>query len=136
MTSKRDELLDRFRQQLTAPPPAPLEAARAYLLTYCLDAESFEEVERSVAKMMTIDSVTLREGLAGIEGLLLDPPEAGTLRSLVVQETSWVLEDDTDEGAKAWLKKVALMLRRHLGAGVREPANGLYTRQELAEGRS
>jgi hypothetical protein len=134
VTSKRDELRDRFRQRLTAPPQVPLEAARTFLLTYCLDADSFEEVERSVAKMMTINSVTLRAGLVGIEGLLLDPPaEPGTLRSLVAWETSWVLDDNTDEGAKAWLKKIALMLRRHLGAGVREPPNGLYTPEELAQ---
>lgn len=110
-----ETLRERLRARLHAPSDPPIEATRKFLQSYCSDAGTLEEVRRSVADMLAINTRTVEEGLAGIEALLADPPaEAGTLLSLVAYDANWRLEDHTDEGAKRWLEEMARLLREEL----------------------
>jgi hypothetical protein len=108
----REQLLDMFRARLSAPPPPPLEATRTFLSGYLEDAHTLDEVRQHARRMAGINTRTLEQGLAGIEGLLDDPPPPGTLARLVANEGNWVLEDPTsDAAATAFLRPLADLLR-------------------------
>ena len=110
--------MDRLRQRSNAPPDPPLEATRKFLLGYCVDEGTIQNIREDVRRMLAINPVTITAGLAGIEGLLADPPaEGGTLLRLVVVEGGKVLIDNSDAGAQAWLEALAQMLREELAAG-------------------
>jgi hypothetical protein len=65
--------------------------------------------------MLAVNPRTVLAGLAGIEGLLVNPPsEDRTLLSLVAYDANWVLNDRSDEGAKVWLQGIAQLLREEL----------------------
>lgn len=112
-----ENIRKKFLERLDAPPDPPLEATRKFLLGYCADKISMEEIEADVARMVQIDGTrTLMAGLVGMEALLADfPTEPGTLENLVAWEVGWVLDDPSDEGVKRWLHELAQMLREHLG---------------------
>ncbi|WP_428266924.1 hypothetical protein [Haliangium sp.] len=111
-----DTLRDKFRARLNAPAEPPLKATRSFLQSYVADRETLAEVESEIAHMVTINPRTLHAGLAGIEGLIANPPaEEGTLSQLVAWEIGWVLDDPSDAGALSWLGELAKLLRKHLG---------------------
>jgi len=105
----------KINARLNAPPSAPIEASRKFLQSYCSDAESLQEIRNHVARMLAVNPRTVLAGLAGIEGLLVNPPsEDRTLLSLVAYDANWVLNDRSDEGAKVWLQGIAQLLREEL----------------------
>ena len=105
-----------FRDRLNIPSAEPLEATREFLLSYCLDKESMSEVESDIAYMARVNRRTLVAGLRGIDAILAGLPlDEGVLTRLVAWETGWVLKDETDTGAKAWLNELRDILRKHLG---------------------
>jgi hypothetical protein len=109
------DIEDRLRAALEAPPLPPLDATRQFLGSYVADAGGMDEVEASIAKMVGINTRTLLRGLAGIEGLLAEfPKRFDSVRNLIACEIGWVLDDETDEGARKWLMELASILRRHL----------------------
>jgi hypothetical protein len=109
------KVADRFRARLNAPPDPPLEAVRKFLMSYVADRESLAEVDDEIARMTRVNTRTLEAGLAGIDAILANPPEEeGVLARLVGWEAAWVLEDESDAGAVAFLRQLAEMLRRHL----------------------
>lgn len=109
-----DELRERLRARLHAPPDPPIEATRKFLQSFLSEASFFEDVRRDVADMLTVNARPILEGLAGIEGLLENPPEEGELLMLVAYDANWVLEDRSAEGAKAWLRELGQVLREEL----------------------
>jgi len=50
---------------------------------------------------------------------------------MVAREIGVVVEPPTEEGTRAWLKEIALVLRRHLAPHVPAPPPGLYAPGEL-----
>jgi hypothetical protein len=122
----KDEVRKKLREALFAPPEPPLDATRTFLFTYYSDIVTMAQVEKRIARMAKTNTSTLRRGLAGIEGVLIAPPEPGVLNSMVAVEIGIVVEPATDEGTKAWLKEVALVLRRHLAPNAPPPPPGLY----------
>ena len=112
---KDDEILKKIRQALTAPPPQPIEGTRWFLHGFCSDAESLESIRCHVAGMIEINPRPIIEGLSSIERLLADPRiERGQLLLLVEYDAGWVLNDKSDEGARAWLQMLASMLHEEL----------------------
>lgn len=107
--------LQYFRDRLQQPPEPPLEATRKFLMSYCADKDSMEDIEGHVALMTTINTRTLEAGLAGMEGVLANPPPEGTLAQIIAWEVGWVLADESEESARAWLRELADMVRKHLG---------------------
>jgi hypothetical protein len=124
-----DEVMKRLREALHAPPEPPLDATRRFLWTYYGDMDG--RVEKRIARMAKNNSRTLLQGLAGIEGVLIAPPEPGVLNRMVACEIGIVVDPVGDEGTKAWLKEVAVVLRRHLGPKAPAPPPGLYAPGEL-----
>jgi hypothetical protein len=113
--SDKDEFLARVRAELNKPPAPPLEATREFLVSYCLDEPTLESLRASVRYMASVNTRTLRAGLAGIEGLLANPPsEERVLVRLVEYDAAKVLDDPTDAGAKAWLERIARIVREEL----------------------
>ena len=107
-----EELRERFRARLNAPPPPPLEATRMFLSRYVEDALTLEEVRQHARRMAGVNTRTLEQGLAGIEALLADPPPPGALARLVANEGNWVLDDPTsDVAAAAFLRQLADLVR-------------------------
>jgi|GEM_PF-5363621 len=110
-----EEMLARLRTQFNKPPDPPLEATRKFLESYCLDETNMESLRADIRYMAGVNTITLRAGLAGIEGLLTNPPaEEGALLSLIINNTPKVLNDPTDAGARAWLEEIAQVLREEL----------------------
>jgi len=104
-----------LQAKLNAPPDPPLEAAKKFFNTFFSD-ESWEEAREGIASLAAFNPRSILAGLAGVEGLLADPPaEPGVLSDLVAWEANWVLDDPSDEGAKVWLREVAEMVREVLG---------------------
>jgi hypothetical protein len=128
----REEVMKRFRAAMSAPPEPPLDATRRFLFMYYADMDSMAEVERHIARMAKQNTTTLRKGLAGIEGLLMAPPdEPDVLRWMVAREIGIHVEPPTEERTRQWLKEIALVLRRHLAPHVPAPLPGLYAPGEL-----
>jgi hypothetical protein len=111
-----DDLHEKIRAKLDAPPAPPLEATREFLHSYVSDATSMDWVRQDVRRMIAINPRTVLQGLSGIERLLAEPSlPAGTLVRLVEIEGNRGLEEPTDHGARAWLVALAEMLRQELG---------------------
>lgn len=112
-THRRAE--DRLRAELTRPPEPPLEATRTFLMTYCADSDSMEEVEALVRRVGESSIRTLVFGLRGIEDLLATPPsDPDVIRRMITWEAALALDDTSEEGANAYLRSLAEMLRRVL----------------------
>jgi hypothetical protein len=112
---KREAFIARYREKRSAPPDEPLEATRKFLMSYVVDRGDMKEIEEPIAYMATVNTITLCEGLAGMEALLADPPqEPNVLRNLIVIEVGRGLKDDSDEGAKALLRELVELVRRYL----------------------
>lgn len=110
-----DEIKRKLRERMGEAPDEPFETTREFLLSYVCDADSMEEIEADIERMSQTNSRSLRLGLVGIEKLLAGPPpEEGALSRLVAWEAGWVLQDESDEGAKIWLGSLAELLRRYL----------------------
>ena len=109
-----DELRKKFRDRLNAPAEPHLEVTRDFLLTFCADMETMEEVK---ANITGIAEHFLRRCLAGLEGVLADPPPDDTLSKMVAWEVGWVLDDTSEEGARKWIGELAQLVRDSLAHG-------------------
>ena len=90
-----------------------IEIERASLLV--LDGPDSGTV-LDLAHGTAVNDRTLIAGLAGIEALLAEPPaDEGALARMIGWEVGWVLPDESDAGARAWLRSLADMLREELG---------------------
>src|SRR5262245_45274354 len=127
----RDDAIKKLQAGLTAPPEPPLDATRAFLFAFCMDMDGLAEVEARIARFAKMNPLSLYRGLAGIEAVLVDPPgDPDVLRHMVVWDIGVVLADDSDAGSKAFLKQLAVILRRHLPRAPAPPPN-LYGTGEL-----
>jgi hypothetical protein len=114
--AERERVRAMLQAKLNAAPALPLDAAARFLRSFFAD-DSWEEAKEAIAALAAINSRFILAGLAGIEGLLADPPDKqGVLYNLVMWDANTGLDHNpTDEGAKAWLKEVAEMVREVLG---------------------
>jgi len=100
--------------KLAAPRPPALDTARSFLKHYVHDSD-WELLERDVGGMMKVNPNVIVEAVEAIEDLLATPQPPDTLSRLVAYEANWMLEDDSDTGAAAWLGELAGRLRLWLG---------------------
>lgn len=109
------DIADKFRERLQAPPKPPFEATRDFLMSYCVDAESMSEIEADIARMAKINQRTLIAGLNGIRGVLAEPmdPDARLAR-MIALEVGWVLDDESEAGARAWLGELETILSAYV----------------------
>ena len=100
--------------------PVSLHVKAMISLLHCIaDVDSIDEAKSLFSRWATKNTEWLIEGLNGIEMTLANPPEGdGNLANIVAWEANWVLEDETDEGAKKWLREIAEIIRKSLGEKV------------------
>jgi hypothetical protein len=113
---RSEEIQARLRARANAPELPPLERTRAFLRSYCTDADSLDEIRDELARDVTRDPVRLRRALDGIEAVLTEPQPDGTLSYLVAVDGNRSLADPSDVGARKYLRQLADGLREALAA--------------------
>ena len=112
-----EEVREKLLRGLNSRADPPVEATRKFVQNYCADEDSLESIRSRIRRMTAVNKRTLLAGLAGIEGLLANPPQEGVLARLVATDAGWVLDDPSDSGAREWLKGIGQMLREELAGG-------------------
>ncbi len=69
-----------------------------------------------VARAAAHNPERVRAALDAIEAVIADPPRDGTLSFMVAVDANRQLPDPSDEGALAYLYRIACMLRDVLGS--------------------
>lgn len=108
-TSGLPESVRARMEQLAA--RSPMQTVRDFLRNNVTDVDSVDEIRAGLQQTATFDTFYLRQELAAIESVAANPPTDGTLARLVGWEANWVLDDPSDAGAAAFLRKLAEMLR-------------------------
>lgn len=109
-----DKLRQMMEAKLAAPRPPALDSARRFLMSYVHDSD-WELLERDVGGMIKLNPNVIIDAVEAIEELLATPQPPDTLSRLVAYEANWMLDDETDTGAAAWLQDLTGRLRRWLG---------------------
>ena len=112
----REKIEALLRARAVAPTPPPLDATRTFLQSYVSDAESLDEVRDEVARAAAHNPERVRAALDAVEAVIADPPRDGTLSFMVAVDANRQLADPSDEGALAYLYRIACMLRDVLGS--------------------
>ncbi|MDQ3684692.1 MAG: hypothetical protein M3430_03715 [Acidobacteriota bacterium] len=111
----REEIPQALWEWLTAPPLPPLETVRELLHAYIADDSMDEERER-IRRRITTHPGTISNYPNAIESLIVNPPaKEGVFARSVAWDANRGIDDTSDEGAKAWLKGVAEIVREVLG---------------------
>ena len=91
------------------PRPA-LEVERLYLRGIA-DIDKDDEIQRGLDRMRERDPRRLAEIANAIDTVLAGANPPGFLSRLVGWDGNYVLDDPSDEGAAAWLRKLAAQMR-------------------------
>lgn len=113
---RSEEIRARLQARANAPELPPLERTRAFLRSYCTDADSLDEIRDELARNAPRDPVRLRRALDGMEIVLAEPQPEGTLSYLVAVDANRSLADPSDAGAREYLCQLADVLREALAA--------------------
>jgi hypothetical protein len=104
-----------LNQSVWSKNPAILERARRFLTHTVADTQGDAEIiDRLSPDGFSQDEDIL--GLQAIEWLIAQKelPE-GTVAEIVKWDAGWMLDPETDQTARAWLKWLAGLVRQHLG---------------------
>ncbi|WP_084598774.1 hypothetical protein [Actinoplanes subtropicus] len=113
--SRLPESARRNVEELAAEPP--LETVRLFLGVQFGDSESFDEVRSRLTVLAGTNIRFHQRELHALEAVIADPPtEPGALARLVAWDANWVLDDESDPAALAFLREVAQMLREVIEA--------------------
>jgi hypothetical protein len=88
-----------------------LEKVRDFLGGMIGDMGSVDEVRSLLETVAASGTFGLKRDLRALDELLASPQPPGVLSELVAWEANWVLDDPSDEGAAAFLREIADMLR-------------------------
>lgn len=89
----------------------PLDHVRNFLRGHFSAAQDLDEVLRDLRNVASFSTLGLQRDLEALEIITTASLPDGVLAQLVGWDGNWVLEDPSDEGAKAFLHEVASMLR-------------------------
>lgn len=105
-----------YETYLSNQPKTPLEIVQRFVRSYFGDADGIEEVRIEMQRITAHNPNAYVRDLLAIEELLNNPlRKPSVLSNLVAWDANWVLDDESDEGAKQWLREVAEMIRDILG---------------------
>lgn len=94
----------------------PLEKARAFLTKFCSVTQGLDEIQEQVRHLLKFNAIPVRGGMHGLRAVLNDPSTSPqTLVDLVKQDANQQSVPATPEAARAFLSKLADMLRQELG---------------------
>jgi hypothetical protein len=113
---RSQDIQARLRARASVPELPPLERTRAFLRSYCTDADTLDEIRDELARDAPRDPVRLRRALDGMEVVLADPQPDGTLSHLIAVDANCSLADPSDTGARDYLRQLADVLREALAA--------------------
>jgi hypothetical protein len=88
-----------------------LEKVRDFLGGMIGDMGSVDEVRSLLETVAASGTFGLKRDLRALDELLASPQPPDVLSELVAWEANWVLDDPSDEGAAAFLRESADMLR-------------------------
>ncbi|GAA0466168.1 hypothetical protein Aca07nite_77360 [Actinoplanes capillaceus] len=98
------------RADLDALPP--IEKVRDMLHIYVEDADSFNEINQLMRRTTRRTTRRFQQYLEALETILSEPEPPGTLLRLVEWDANWNIDhDQTDNGAAAFLRQIAEMIR-------------------------
>jgi hypothetical protein len=92
----------------------PLEKVRDFLGFYVNDTDSLDEVRASLRMTAASRTWGLKLDMRALDAVLAEPQQPGVLSELVAWEANKGLDDPSDEGAAAYLRQLADMLREVL----------------------
>ena len=104
-----DTLKQKLAEQL-ARKPAPMEIVRE-LLQYQVWGAEPEDVERSVKSLNAVNPYRVSQMIEALEQVAGGAHAEGELSQLVMIDGNQMLMDDSDDGARAWLRDLAARMR-------------------------
>ena len=91
-------------------PPA-IELVREFLKYTVWGAEP-EDVEAQVKSFHKVNPFEISQTIDALEQLVADPLPEGVLSTMVMIDGNQMLMEESDDGARAWLKDLAAQMRR------------------------
>jgi len=85
---------------------SPVEDAQAFLRRYWGDESRLDAIRDDMKKTIALSPNTIIRGIKAIEKLINEPPAEEVLLNLVIWDANHVLENPTEESAKAWLQSI------------------------------
>jgi len=104
---------EKLEAKMNEPPKPALEVVRLYLRGIA-DIDRDDEIQRGLDRMRERYPRGLAETADAIDTVLADTNPPGLLSRLVGWDGNYVLDDPSDEGAAAWLRKLAAQMRATL----------------------
>lgn len=104
---------DNLKQQLAerlAHTPPPLDTVREFLQYQVTGAEP-EDIRRSVVGLQGMNPYRVSQIIEALEQVAADGHPSGLLSQLVMIDGNQMLMDDSDDGARAWLRELAANMR-------------------------
>lgn len=104
---------DKRKQQLAeqlARKPAAMDTVREFLQYQVWGAEP-EDVQRSVVGLQAVNPYRVTQIIDALEKVAAADHPAGTLSQLVMIDGNQMLMDESDDGARAWLRELAAQMR-------------------------
>jgi hypothetical protein len=90
----------------------PLEKVRSLLNGHVADTDGWAEIRDELRMTARHSTRPLQQGAEAIDAVLTDDLPHGTLLCLVAGDAGWPLDDDpTDDGAAAFLRELAALIR-------------------------
>jgi hypothetical protein len=108
-----DKLKQQLAEQLARTAP-PMEIVREFLQYQVWGAEP-EDVQRTVVGLHGVNPYRVSQIIAALEQVATADPPFGTLSQLVMIDGNQMLVDDSDDGARAWLRELAAQMRGWTG---------------------
>jgi len=101
---------EKLEAKMNETPRPALEVERLYLRGIA-DIDKDDEIQRGLDRMRERDPRRLAEIANAIDTVLAGANPPGFLSRLVGWDGNYVLDDPSDEGAAAWLRKLAAQMR-------------------------
>jgi hypothetical protein len=120
--SRLPESMRRRAEELERQPP--LEKVRAFLGAYVNDMDSMDEVRANIWLTASSRTRWLKLDMQALDAVLAEPQPPGVLAELVAWVANWRLDDPSDEGARAFLRQIADVLREVLAEAEQRPRGG------------
>jgi hypothetical protein len=108
-----DKLKQKLAEQLARTPP-PMDIVRE-VLQYQVSGAEPEDVQRTVVGLHGVNPYRVSQIIAALEQVAAADHPSGTLSQLVMIDGNQMLMDESDEGARAWLRDLAAQMRRWTG---------------------
>jgi hypothetical protein len=109
-----DKLQQKLAEQLSRKLPA-MDTVREFLQYQVWGAEP-EDVERSVRGLHAVNQYRVSQIIDALEQVIAADHPPGTLSQLVMIDGNQMLMDESDDGARTWLRDLAARMRQWTGA--------------------